>query len=302
MGAVFSKERFFAMTKNIFVSALIGFLVAFVTVKVTMPNIYATQGEEEQTVFERVIDRGTIRCGYALWPPHVLAKDPNSGEISGISHDIIEEIAVRTNLKIEWVEETGWGNWVEGINNNRFDVFCSGAWQDSARARDISWTVPYMFSALYLYTRADDTRFDEPDVDLNNENITLSTTDGMMSATVANLFFPKAKQVALPQLTDSGQQLLAVVNGKADAVFEEPSTVKSFAKTNGDVLKIAAGGKPYNIFPTTFGVKMGEYNLLSMLNSTLTEMKNQGVIEKIIRDYEEDPTVFLLPNKPYQSP
>lgn len=282
------------------IAAIVGLISAFAGVKAFGPDAIGSMDAKE-TSFERIMRTGTIRCGYALWPPHVLAKDPNTGQFSGISHDLVEEVAKRTNLKVEWVEETGWGNWVESLKNDRFDVFCSGAWQDSARARDVSWTMPYMYSALYLYTRTDDTRFDTDISAVNSENVTLATTDGMMSATVANLFFPKAKQFTLPQLSDSGQQVLAVVTGKAEAVFEEPSTMKAFSANNKNTLKISGGGEPYNTFATTFGMAMGEYELVSLFNSVLIEMQNQGLIEKTVRSYEPDPTVFLLPAKPYDT-
>src|ERR1039458_8039271 len=56
---------------------------------------------------DRVLKRGVIRAGYAIYPPASF-KDPNTGKISGICVDVLEEAAKNLGLKVEWTEEVPW--------------------------------------------------------------------------------------------------------------------------------------------------------------------------------------------------
>src|ERR1039458_10684502 len=70
---------------------------------------------------DRVLKRGVIRAGYAIYPPASF-KDPNTGKISGICVDVLEEAAKNLGLKVEWTEEVPWGTMIEGLQNERYDI------------------------------------------------------------------------------------------------------------------------------------------------------------------------------------
>ncbi|MCB1551812.1 MAG: ABC transporter substrate-binding protein, partial [Alphaproteobacteria bacterium] len=66
-----------------------------------------------EKAYDRVVESGVIRCGYGISPP-VMVKDPNTGVMSGLDVEIWNEIGKELGLKIEWAEEAGWGNFIEG--------------------------------------------------------------------------------------------------------------------------------------------------------------------------------------------
>lgn len=254
-----------------------------------------------ESVYDRVMRTKTLRCGYAVWPPTAILKDANSGKITGIFPEVIEEAAANMNLKLEWVEETGWGSFIEGLESKRFDAFCAPLWRNAQRGSRVFYTVPLAYSALHFYARVDDHRFDNDLSILNSDSYTLATMDGEMSALVANKQFPKAKQMSIPQLGDITQLLLSVASNKADGVFLEPSLAKDFEKTNpGKIRQVTK--QPVSVFPISYGVLIGEDKLQGMLDSALIEMLNQGRVDQLIEKYETDRAVFMPVNKPYQLP
>lgn len=108
---------------------------------------------QKESVYDRVLASGTIRCGYATWPPYMM-KDPNTGTLSGINYDVMELIGKELNLKIDWVEEVPWGSVYANLNANRMDVMCATIWDDGERVKQFTLSDPQFYSALYAYVRA----------------------------------------------------------------------------------------------------------------------------------------------------
>jgi hypothetical protein len=89
---------------------------------------------KKETAYERVMRTGELRCGYFSWKPAFI-KDPNTGEMSGIFHDYMEEIGRALKLKIVWAEEVALGEFPTAIAAGRIDAMCSSTFVTSERAR-----------------------------------------------------------------------------------------------------------------------------------------------------------------------
>src|SRR6266480_1820363 len=74
---------------------------------------------QEQSVqnraYERVLKTKTLYVAYISYPPSFI-KDANTGEYSGIMHEVLQEMAKRLDLKVEYTEETAWGPMIEAVN------------------------------------------------------------------------------------------------------------------------------------------------------------------------------------------
>src|SRR5687768_13014071 len=73
-----------------------------------------------ESVFAKILNTRTIRCSYLIYSPY-FRKDPNTGRLSGIFHDVMEEIGKNAGLKIEWVEQVGYENIFPGLKAGRYD-------------------------------------------------------------------------------------------------------------------------------------------------------------------------------------
>ena len=143
-----------------------------------------SQAFAADTALKRVVESGTLRCGYATSPP-VLVKDPNTGKLSGSDVEIIEAIGKKLDVKIEWAEEVGWGNFIEGLRANRYDMMCGSLWPDAARIKFMSLTRPVYFDQMLAYARMDDSRFDGDLNKINSQEVKIAVVDGDASATFA---------------------------------------------------------------------------------------------------------------------
>ncbi|MEJ0062914.1 MAG: transporter substrate-binding domain-containing protein [Alphaproteobacteria bacterium] len=156
------------------------------------PATGRSEDKQAGSVYEKVLERGSIRCGYLVWPPYIT-KDPNTLQLGGINYLIMEEIGKTLGLKIEWVEEVGAGEAIQGLNTGRYDVMCATLWPDQARLKSSLMTRPTFYSTVYAVVRADDNRFDGKRENMNAPDVTFTGIEGDVTKSLAMESFPKAK-------------------------------------------------------------------------------------------------------------
>jgi ABC-type amino acid transport substrate-binding protein len=248
------------------------------------------------SVYDRVVQSGVIKASYASYPPYCI-KDANTGELSGIFVDILEEAAGRLDFKVEWVEEVGWGAIFEGLNSNRHDIFGAGIWKSANRGKVGDFSNPIFFNVIKAYGRADENRIQGLD-DIDS-NIRISTLDGAIEDVIAQSDFPNSERVSVSQLSPWSDVLLNIKSNKADVTFAEPAAVNLFLEKNPGTLAELLPDKVIRVFSNSFAFKLGEPAFKAMLNAALEEIQNDGTVDKIIAKYEKRPGEYLRLATPY---
>ena len=277
------------------VAVILSALAAYSTVKLTSSKSKAET--DQQSVYDRVMQTGTINCGYLVWPPF-FDKDANTGKLSGVIYDVTESIAKNLSLKVNWKEETGISDFPAALNNNRIDAYCAPIGILAARARASDWVGPVIYGKVSGYVRIDDNRFDIDRSKLDDPSITFSTLDGEASDVLSRTLFPNAKKLQLQQLAASTQLMLNVVDKKADIVLADDATAETFFKSNPGRLKLLPG-EPIGTFGIGMPVKQGEEKFRQMINWAIFDMQNNSQMEMIFKKYSLDPVTWLRPVKSY---
>lgn len=254
----------------------------------------------KSTAYDRVIKSGVLRVGYIHYPPSFV-KDPNTGKLSGIMHDVLVEAGRNAEIKIEFMEEVGWGTMIEAVKSGRVDLICTGLWPNSARGKLVDFTNSIYYSPINSYVRAGNTAFDDKPNSINAEAVKIAALDGEMTSIIAKFDYPKAKLNTLPQTADVSQVLLDVSTGKADVTFVEPAIANEFLAANPGSIQEVAGLPPVRVFPNVFMVGKGEVALTSTLNIAIDELYNTGFVEKTIAKYEKRPGELLRRSPAYSA-
>lgn len=284
--------------KNSILAIFLAVIAAYLTVQITASHIPAPPTERE-TVSERILRTGKIRCGYFQYEPALII-NAETKQKSGIFYDLTEEMARRLGLKVEWTEEVGYGEIAQGFESNRYDLFCNVVWPTPERSRVASFSIPLYYSVVGIFVREDDNRFDNDPLKLNDPSITLAVKDGDITASVAANIFPQAKFISIPQMAQTEQQLMEVSMGKADATFNEPALLMRYNQTADKKLKNISENAPLKYFPSTYMMPKGDMVLKEMINTTLGDMMSDGFVQRTIKKYEPYPTSYYLPLQPYQ--
>ena len=213
-----------------------------------------------------------------------MVKDVNTGKMSGYDVDIMDEVARRMKVKVEWTAETNWPNFATDMNANKFDVLCVGYWANPVQAKFALPTIPLFYQPSYLVTRADDHRFDKDVYKINDPNITLAVLDGDVPDTMADELFPLVKRSRLSQQTAYSQVFQDVATKKADVTIGAYEDIQGYMKTNPGKLK-AITDQPLRYFSKTLQMPVDATTLQSALNITFHDMQLDGTMDRIIKKY-----------------
>ena len=260
-------------------------------------NEAASTMATKESAYERVMRTGTLRCGYILYPK-AIERDLNTGALSGMVYDVMEEVGKQLSLKIEWTEEAGFASIFDGLKTSRYDVVCFTFSQTPGRARVTEFTAPIIFYPYFLYARADDNRFDNAYEKINDPAVKVAILEGELSQTVKAEDFPKALAVYMTSLADINQVLLQVSMGKADIAMTEPSSSEEFLLKNPGKLK-RVPGPSLRMQATGVDVAVGEEALKSLLDTTIRALHATGFIERVVNKYTTSPDQFYYPAKPW---
>lgn len=260
-----------------------------------------TQNQTKQeTVLERVLRTNTLRCGYYVFPPFTK-RDPKTGALSGISPDMMDYIAKKTGLKIEWAEEVTFGNWVPALQTRRFDAVCTPMWPDMPLGREALFIRPMIYSTIIPVVRNDDNRFTSRSLDqFNNPDITLSVQEGNATYFLAQEIFPKAKLLIVPPNADGNDSAQNVMTKKADALLWDSNGFVNFNKTNPGSLKPVETEIPVKIMPFSLVVHRGEADLKAFLDNAVDDMLMTGFVDRLLDKWEGEKGTFQRLTLPYR--
>lgn len=268
-------------------------VLLFITLFLSSPVMAQDQ------VSSRILEGGTINCGYAPWNP-ILFRDLESNELKGAAKEIVEKIGSKLDLSINWAEEAQWGNIVEGLKTNRYDMICVVLGAVGNRAKVANFTEEIFYLPIYAITRADDNRFENDISVLNSEEYKIGVLEGEFSAILANERFQKAQVVSIPQMSDYSLLMEDIKAGKTDVSFISGETFAEYDKKFPGVLKISSKGKPMATVPGAFALPHGNPIFAELLDVTIHEMHNDGSIEAILDKYDPEGKFFLRVAKPYK--
>lgn len=276
--------------KNIIISILFAIVASYFTVQ-TVSLTHETKTAAKETAYERVLRTGILRCGYVNWQPYYL-KDPNTGTPSGMSYDIMTEVGKVLDLKIDWVEEVGWGTIGEGFKTGRYDSVCTSMWPDAGKYKNMSLSVPIFFSNIVAYARTNDNRFDGHFERINQKDVRVAVIDGAFTYSIAKANFPEAQIVALPQMAQESEYLMMVPSNKADIILSDIDELEKFLEANPDKMRMVKDIKPVKRFPHVIAMPPNEAQLTQMINQALQLLIDNGYMAEIKEKYK---TEYALP-------
>jgi ABC-type amino acid transport substrate-binding protein len=283
-------------------------VVVSVALSLALVHFTAPPGKETaaktESSYDRVMQTKTLRCGYGTWQPGVY-KDPETGKMSGLFVELIEEMGKLDGLNIEWAAETDWGQIPEAINSAKIDAFCAGMANDAARGKSLAYTNPLSYWTFDVLVRANDQRFPSGTgikiEDLNKNAYSTAYTEGDVLETIVKNEFPEVKGVALPLLGTPADNIMHLTTEKTDFVIFPKVMFEMYEKNNPGKLRYLSVEPPLRVYGNVIAVGIGDLKLQQVLNAAVNELVNSGTYNQIMKKYDEKfPGAFLRVAPAYQ--
>ncbi len=231
-------------------------------------------GISEDSVLAKLKQENKLRVGYSQTVPW-FQRDAKSGELSGIYHDVMEDLARNLEIKVEY-QEVSWANATVGLRKGDYDVFASSLFYTIPRALVCNYVGPMWSKGRLIITRKDEAhRFKSID-DLNSSNVTFSVNVGAAEEDWIKKTFPKAKLI-----TTTGQIALSaepVRTGKADAWATGEEDAIVFAHKN-PWAHIINADNPTDRNPNTWAIRYGDPAWNAFLHMWCEKMVVSGYVE-----------------------
>jgi tRNA-dependent cyclodipeptide synthase len=238
------------------------------------------QGEYAD-VLKRIESTKTLRVGFTNYIPAFMY-DSDYNNFSGIFYEIIIEIAKKHGWRVIWTEETGYGVIVDGLNNNRFDLFGSAVWPTPERLAQADFSNSLYKSNVFAWMRPD---FNKTNDDIKSDlTIRVAVKENDISDSIATADFSNNRQVKVPQLSDTMELLQFVADDRADFTFVEPYIAEQFNKESDSKL-IQSSVESIRVYDNSFMIKKGEQKFIDLINRELAILEESGIIEKLIKKY-----------------
>lgn len=247
-------------------------------------NHPSAESTSKLTRLERIEKSGVLKCGYTIWPPAVMV-DPNTGDLSGIFYDLMEEIGKQWGIDIEWTTEISPPQMFDDMNIGRYDMVCSAYLPSPARAKKGMFSASIFYNTLNLYVREDDARFDYKHDLANNPDVRFVATEGNIMSIVTSRKFPEATLIGLPEYSTPSDTFLHIETGKADILISEPLTYALYNKNNPDKIR-RVKGEPLSLSGVSMPMPSKEYDFKYAIDTTLEFLQNTGFIDETLDKYE----------------
>lgn len=253
---------------------------------------------QKESAFERVLRTGTIRCGYTVYDP-IIIKDPNTGVLSGLLYDYMENMGKRLGLKVEWALEINLTTYLQDLQDGKYDMECSGGWPNARRARVAEYTKPIAYFPVYFYTQAGNTAYDGKFAAINNAKTRFVTIPGDYTEDYWRDVVPQSMQVSVDATLAA--MVVEIISGKGDvALWDAPSARAAMQEHPGKLRRVDL--PPAKVTPINTSVAKGEFALKSMIDEAAQEMIFDGVIEQLLAKYHLTPDIAFRPARPYDAP
>ena len=243
-----------------------------------------TTGTPLHDTYSRIMQSGILRAAYGEYAP-VFQR--TGSQFSGIFYEIICGFAEKLGVKIDWVEETGYGVVIEGLAEGRFDIFGSATWPTPERHKKAALSRPIYYSDVGVWVRADSPLAHEDWITLNDPQYSIAVTEGDITHEICLTDFVFAKWVRAPQLGRVKALMEFVADGRADATMVEQMTYDAYADQLSRPLVNIAREKPIRRYPNSFLVGNNQHDFLDILDRYLEDIAASGEVENIMRKYTE---------------
>ena len=230
---------------------------------------------------------GVLTVGSDIpYPPFEDFDD--AGNVVGFDVDLIEEMASRLDLEVEWID-TDFDTIFTQLATGTYDVVASATTITPERSQQVDFTTPYYNAqqALTVNTETNPNLTTTQDLGADHSVAVQTGTTGADWAE-ENLAPQGVEIVEFPAAPDTYNALEA---GQVDGVVnDEPSAVAEIANRQGlAIVEVIDTNERYG-----FGVDPARPNLLAELNRVLQEMFDDGTYQEIYDEWFDAPAGSVL--------
>ena len=216
---------------------------------------------------DKILAEGKITIGVNP-PGEPICFYDDQGNLIGYDIDFANKLGETLGVEVEFVEVNG-ENRISAVDSGRVDVIFANITGNLERAKTINFSIPYLRTGIKMATR---NGLEGVDVvsDLNDPKYTVAVGTG---STGEQLVLEMAPNCNITYVTSFADQCLAIQEGKADAIFEDGTSIDYMA---GQSDYMTAEAMVYTSDPICIGFAKGDADFARYLDMFVSNMITSG--------------------------
>ena len=212
---------------------------------------------------DKILADGKITIGVNP-PGEPICFYDDQGNLIGYDIDWANKLGETLGVKVEFVEVNG-ENRISAVTSGRVDVIFANITGNLERAKTINFSMPYLRTGIKMATRKG---LEGVDVvaDLNKPEYTVAVASG---STGEQLVLEMAPNCNISYVASFADQCLALQEGKADAIFEDGTSIDYMCGQNDYMI---AESMVYTSDPICIGYAKGDADFARYLDMFVSYM------------------------------
>ena len=236
----------------------------------------------------RTLRTRTLRAGYSGFRPYTIIDLDAAGadRVMGFCVDMVSEIASRQvpPWEVEW-HRVNFDTLRADMESGRFDVFADAVYATVPRAAQFGFTVPYAYFGVGAgVVREGESRFERFE-DIDRDDVVVSLAEGWTATTYARRRLNEAEFHVVAIGDDPFIQFQEVISGRADIALQDVPTVLQFVNEHADEVDALWLADPPMRVAAGFMTRMGDWEMLAFLNTTLYALEADGTLDALDRKW-----------------
>lgn len=235
-----------------------------------------------QDLPQRLIDSGALSIGIERDHPPMEYIDPDTGELVGFDVDLINAIADRLGLELNYVHSRFEGL-IPNLQSNRIDLIISGMYDTPSRRENNMSFIDYLSAGAVFYTLDANTEIQEP-LDICGKVVTAnrgtSYPDSVLKWSDENCVPAGLEPITVITDTDMATEFLYLNTGRADASLQGTEAIPTVLASEDGPFR-AVGG-PFTSVMIGMGFRGDDLELRDAVFAALQDVFADGIYNELV--------------------
>jgi len=224
-----------------------------------------------------IVQAETITAGSPPTSEPTTYLNTKTGKIEGFMPDIAAEIARRGNFELQY-DAIIFSTLIQSVVSGKIDMIIAGMTPNAERAKVIDFSQPVTAFGEGIFVR------DGQEKEFKSSKDFIGEIVGVPSGTDYGLALQKIEGIKEVKFYDNSADLARDVALGRVALGVNDYPILKAAQAAGKMkgTHVVEEYQPMEKFDVAFGVKRGNKELLTKIDTALTDMKKDGTLEKIL--------------------
>ena len=261
-------------------------------------NSYSKDGIPSATL-TALREKGTLVVGSSGDAPFAYI-DQATNEFSGVDAEIIKEVGKRLGIKKVEMKLISFSELILNLNEGNIDIIADCMYIRADRAEQIYFGEIWYTQGGGLLAAEDSTISGIEDFD--PASTVVGYTAGTVWQTVVDGWKEKGLIKEARATGDQSESIIALQYNKIDAFLTDSTVLENLFSNTPDAVKGLKMAENYTDDETTIGriapsVTFDDIAFMKEVDAVVTQLREEGFIEKVFTDYKLDPKLHMITNE-----